>query len=136
MLLTAVFFFLSFFKGLMLIPCLYLRTCMNINEIKRKRCAIFIRLDKHFWALVCSERGSLQAPALAHAAQAGEADVLNCQEDLPACHPQDCCSTSPHNFKNTLDVQPMCAPAFLCAPRLPAALHFHKLPPLQFLFSL
>ena len=33
------------------------------------------------------EQGSLQAPALAQAAQAGEADVLNCQEDLPACLP-------------------------------------------------
>lgn len=50
----------------MFIPCLYLQTCTNINEIKRKRCAIFIRLDKHFWALACSEQGSLQAPALAH----------------------------------------------------------------------
>lgn len=33
---------------------------------------------------MCWEQGSLQAPALAQAAQAGEADVLNCQEDLPA----------------------------------------------------
>lgn len=93
---------LSFFKGLMLIPCLYLQTCMNINEIKRKRCAIFIRLDKHFWALVRSEQGSRQAPALARATRAGEADVLNCQEDLPACHPQDCGSSPPRGLKNTL----------------------------------
>lgn len=48
---------------------------------------------------MCWEQGSLQGPALAQAAQAGEADVSNCQEGLPACHPQDCCSTSPHNFK-------------------------------------
>lgn len=48
---------------------------------------------------MCWGRGSLQGLPLALAAQAGEADVLNCQEDLPACHPQDCCSTSPHNFK-------------------------------------
>lgn len=108
MLLTAVFFF----KGLMLIPCLYLQTCMNINEIKRKRCAIFIRLYKHFWPLVCLEQGSLQAPALAQAAQAGEADVLNCQEDLPACHPQDCFSSSPHNLK--IHSMCMCVLAFLC----------------------
>lgn len=45
--------------------------------------------------------GSLQALVLAQAAQAGEADVLNCQEDLPACHPQDCCSSHPHTFINT-----------------------------------
>lgn len=72
---------------------------MNINEIKRKRCAIFIRLDKHFWALVRSEQGSLQAPVLARATRAGEADVLNCQEDLPACHPQDCGSSPPQGLK-------------------------------------
>lgn len=120
----------------MFIPCLYLQTCTNINEIKGKRCAIFIRLDKHFWALVCSERGSLQTLALAQAAQAGEADVLNCQEDLPACHPQDCRSTSPHNFKThsmrtcALHASPNKFPPF-CPP---AALHFHKLPPLQFFY--
>lgn len=124
MLLTAVFFFFCllsffFFKGLMLIPCLYLRTCMNINEIKRKRCAIFIRLDKHFWALVCSERGSLQAPALAHAAQAGEADVLNCQEDLPACLPATLKIAAPL-LHTTLKTHLMCSPR--------VRLHFYARP--------
>lgn len=99
----------------MLIPCLYLQTCMNINEIKRKRCAIFIRLDKHFWALVRSEQGSLQAPALARATRAGEADVLNCQEDLPACHPQDSGSSPPRGLK-TPTTRAMCVLAFACVP--------------------
>lgn len=99
----------------MLIPCLYLQTCMNINEIKRKRCAIFIRLDKHFWALVRSEQGSPQAPALARATRAGEADVLNCQEDPPACHPQDSGSSPPRGLK-TPATHVMCVLAFACVP--------------------
>lgn len=64
---------------------------------------------------MCWERGSLQGLPLAQAAQAGEADVANCQEDLPACHPQDCCSTSPRNFKIHLHVC-MCAFASPPAP--------------------